>query len=91
VPQGHVGGEFLLGDALLDLELPVLDPADVAIDDAAVVLLADELVALGVAERIFHVQALERSDRALDVLAGLVARGLGRLLDGEDISALASS
>ena len=69
----------------LDLELAVLDPADVAVDDAGVVLLADHLVALRMAERVLHLHAFERLDRALDVLAGLVARGLDRRLDGEHV------
>src|SRR5215471_847612 len=85
MPQRHVGGEFLLRDALLDLELPVPDAADVAVDDAGVVFLADQLVALGMAERVLHLHAFERMDRAFDVLAGLVAGGFDRLLDREDI------
>ena len=47
----HVLGDLLLRDAPLHLEAPVLHAADVAVDDAGVVLLADVLVALRVAER----------------------------------------
>src|SRR5215475_10993017 len=36
-------------------------------------------------ERVLHLHAFERADRALDVLAGLVAGGLDRGLDGEDV------
>src|SRR5262249_47773439 len=85
MPQRHVGGELLLRDALLDLELPILNPADVAVDDAGVILLADELVALGMAERVLHLHAFERVDRAFDVLAGLVAGSFDRLLDREEV------
>src|SRR4051812_45993723 len=85
MPDGHVLGELLLGDAALDLELAVLDPADVAVDDADVILLADQLVALRMGERVLHLHALERLDGALDVLAGLVAGGLDRLLDGKNV------
>ena len=66
------------GIRLLDLELAVFHPADVAVDDAGVVLLADHLVALRMAERVLHLHAFERLDHAFDVLAGLVARGLDR-------------
>src|SRR6516165_12050647 len=76
VAKRHVFGELLLRNSLLDLELSVFHAADIAIDDADVILLADDLVALRMGERIRHLDAFERPDDAFDVFARLVA---GRL------------
>src|SRR6516225_5710682 len=73
VAQRHVLGEFLLRNSLLDLELSVFHAADIAIDDADMVLLADDLVALRMRQRIRHLHAFKRADDAFDVLARLVA------------------
>src|SRR5262249_35168681 len=50
VAQRHVFCDVLLRDAPLDLVSSLLYPADVAIDDAGMVLLTDELVALRMLE-----------------------------------------
>src|SRR5689334_7330663 len=73
VTQRHVLGEFLLGNSLLHLKLSVFHAADVAIDDADMVLLANDLVALRMSERIFHFHSFQRTDDALDVLARFIA------------------
>src|SRR4051794_35811584 len=73
VPQRHVLREIFLRDPPLDVELPVLHAADVAVDDAAMVFLADDLVALRMRKRVLHLHALERLQHALDVIALLVA------------------
>src|SRR5262249_22367104 len=85
VPDRHVLGEFLLRNAPLDRQLAVLHATDVAVDDADMVLPADELVALRMGERVLHLHAFQRLDHALDILARLVAGGLDRLLDGKDV------
>src|SRR5262249_26465785 len=46
VTQWHVLRDVLLRDAPFDLVFSLLYPADVAVDDAGMVFLADELVAL---------------------------------------------
>src|SRR6516225_1568517 len=83
--QRHVFGEFLLRNSLLDLELSVFHAADIAIDNADVILLADELVALRMGQRIRHLHAFKRPDYAFDILARLVAGRLDRLFEGEDV------
>jgi hypothetical protein len=50
VAQRHVLRDVLLRDAPLDLVFSLLYPADIAIDNAGMVLLADELVALRMLE-----------------------------------------
>src|SRR5262245_37408470 len=85
VSQRHVLGELFLRDPLLHLELAVFDTADVAVNDADMIFLADDLVALRMRERVLHLHAFERLDYSFDILAGLVARGLDRLLDCENI------
>src|SRR5215510_11513495 len=81
VSQRHVLRELFLRDPLLHLELAVFDAADVAVNDADMIFLADDLVALRMRERVLHLHAFERLDYSFDILAGLVARGLDRLLD----------
>src|SRR3979411_2623117 len=83
--QRHVLRELFLRNSLLDLELSVLHATDVAIHDASVIFLAEELVALRVGERVLHLHAFEGLDHAFHILAGLVAGGLTRLLDGKDV------
>src|SRR6267378_7613571 len=85
VAQRHVPGELFLRDLLFDLELSAFHPADVAVDDADVILLADQLVALWMGERVLHLHPLERLDHALDVLAGFVSGLLDRRLEREDV------
>ena len=53
--------EFFLGNFLLDLVAARLDAADVAIDDAAVIFLAQQLVALRMAERVLQLEELNRT------------------------------
>jgi hypothetical protein len=50
VAQWHVLRDVLFRDAPFDLVFSLLHPADIAIDDAGMVLLADELVALRMLE-----------------------------------------
>src|SRR5581483_12104371 len=69
VPDRHVLGEVFLRNPLLHRELSVLHTADIAIDDAYMVFLADYLVALRVRERVLQLNAFERLDHALDILA----------------------
>src|SRR6478752_4004471 len=83
--QRHVLRDILLGNAPLDLVFSVLHPADVAVNDSGMVLLADELVALRMLERILHLHAFERHNGPLDILAGLVSRGLDCGLDRENV------
>src|SRR5262249_7989839 len=83
--QWHVFGEVFLWYPPFDLEFSIFHPADIRVDDAGMVLLADELVALRMGERVLHLHAFERLDRTLDVLPCLVARFLNRRLDGEYI------
>src|SRR6185437_13891050 len=85
VPQWHVLEKLLLWNSLLYFELSVLHAADVAVDDADVVFLADDLAALRMRERILHLHALKRLDHAFDVLAPLVAGRLDRLLDCKQV------
>src|SRR5205814_9927105 len=85
VAKRHVLGEFLLRDPLLDLKLSVLHAADIAVDNAHMVLLADDLVALRMRQRIRHLHPFQCLDNPLDFLAGLVAGRLDRLLQREDI------
>src|SRR5581483_9387271 len=85
MPKRHVLGELIFRNALLHLVFPALNSADVAVDDAAMIFLADEFVALRVADGVLHLHAFKRLDDALDVLACLVARSLDRLLNCEDV------
>src|ERR1700758_2140365 len=85
MPKRHVLGEFLLRDPLLDLKLSVFHTADVAVDDADMVFLANDLFALRMGERILHLHPFPRLDSALDVLARLIAGSLNRLFERENI------
>src|SRR5882724_12732955 len=85
MPKRHILGEFFLRNPLLDLELSIFHATDVAIDDSDMVLLADDLVALGMGQGIFHLHSFQCLDNPLDVLARLVAGRFDRLLEGEDV------
>ena len=53
-----------LRNPLFDLELAALDAAEVAVDDADVGLLADDRVALRMAERVLYFPAFARTIRS---------------------------
>ena len=65
------------------MELVVLDAADVAVDHAAMVFLAERLGALREAERVGHLQPLEGLDCALVVALLLPAARFNGLLERE--------
>src|SRR5436309_1065090 len=85
VAHRHLLGQVLFRDAFLDLQAPFLHPADVGVDDAAMVFPSDQLVALRVTDGVLHLLALERLDHSGSVLAGLVAGSLDRLLEREHV------
>jgi hypothetical protein len=85
VQERHVLGEFFLWDLLFDLQFSAFDTADIAVDNADVIFLADHFVALRMIKRVLHLHAFERLDDTLDVLTSLIPGLFDGLLECEDI------